>query len=90
MYHRVINCNDRVGEDFWSLLGHYAGISFLAHLSRRLKWAFLITICPLSFVVVVVVVNYSHFLLLLQNHWTNFTKTWYKASLGDTNSILFK
>ena len=28
----------------------------LAHLSRRLKWAFLIKICPLSVVVVVVVV----------------------------------
>ena len=57
----------------------------LAHLSRRLKWAFLIKICPLSvvidvgFVVVVVgvvvgvvVVNFSHFHLLLQNHWTKF------------------
>ena len=30
-------------------------ISFLAHLRRRLKWAFLITICPSSVVVVVVV-----------------------------------
>ena len=30
--------------------------SFLAHLSRRLKWAFLIKFCPLSVVVVVVVV----------------------------------
>ena len=48
---------------------------------------FLITICPLSFVVVVVV-NFSHFLLLLQNHWTNFNETWYKASLDDRDSIL--
>ena len=40
---------------------------FLAHLSRRLKCAFLITICQLS-VIVVVVVNFSHFHLLLQNH----------------------
>ena len=33
------------------------------HLSRRLMWAFLIKICPLSVVVVavVVVVNFSHF-----------------------------
>ena len=29
---------------------------FLAHLSKRLKWAFLITICPLSILIVVVVV----------------------------------
>ena len=39
---------------------------------------FLIKICPLSVVVVVlvvvvgVVVNFSHFHLLLQNHWANF------------------
>ena len=48
---------------------------FLSHLSRKLKWAFLIKICPLSVVVdgvvvvVVVVVNFSHFHLLLQNHY---------------------
>ena len=43
----------------------YTG-NFLAHLSRRLKWAFLIKICPLPVVVVVIVVvvvvaNFSHF-----------------------------
>ena len=46
-------------------------VSFLAHLSQRLRWAFLIKICPLSVIVVdivVVVVNFSHFHLLLQNH----------------------
>ena len=62
---------------------------FLAHLSRRLKWAFLIKICPLS-VVVVVVVNFSHFHLLLQNHWANFNQNWHKASLGKGDSSLFK
>ena len=56
---------------------------FLAHLSRRLNWAFLIIICRLSVVVVVVVVvNFSSFLLLLQNQWANFNQTTYKASLG--------
>ena len=64
-------------------------VSFLAHLSRRLKWAFLIKICPLS-VVVVVVVNFSHFHLLLQNHWANFNQTWHKAPLGKGDSSLFK
>ena len=49
--------------------------------SQRLKWAFLITICLLS-VVVVVVVNFSHFLLLLHNHWANFNQT----SLGEGDS----
>ena len=29
----------------------------ITHVSRRLKWAFLITICPISFEVVVIVVN---------------------------------
>ena len=56
---------------------------FLDHLSRRLKWDFLIKICPLSVVVVVVVVvNFSHFHFLLQNHWANFNQTWHKASLS--------
>ena len=60
-------------------------IMLLAHLSRRLKWAFLIKICPLSVVIVVIVVfvvvvgivgvNFSHFNHLLQNHWVNFNQT---------------
>ena len=61
---------------------------FIAHLSRRLKWAFLIKICPLS--VVVVVVNFSHFHLLLKNHWANFNQTWHKVSLGEGDSSLLK
>ena len=40
-----------------------------------LKWAFLIKLCPLSVVVVVVVVNFSGFHLLLQNHLANFNHT---------------
>ena len=61
---------------------------FSAHLNRRLKWAYLITICPLP--VVVVVINFSHFLLLLQNHWTNFNQTWYKPFLGEGDSSSIK
>ena len=73
----------------------YYDETFLAHLSRRLKWAFLIKICPLSVVVVVVVVvvfvvNFSHFHLLLQNHSANFKQTWHKTSLAKRDSNLFK
>ena len=68
----------------------YNLIEFLAHLSRRLMWAFLMKICLLSVVVVVVVVvNFSHF-DLLQNYWANFNQTWHKSSLGDGYSGLFK
>ena len=35
-------------------------------------------------------VNFSHFHLFLQNHWTNFNQTWHKASLGKGDSSLFK
>ena len=35
-------------------------------------------------------VNFSHFHLLLQNHWANFNQTWHKVSLGEGNSSLFK
>ena len=41
-------------------------------------------------VVVDIVVNFSHFCLLLQNHWTNFNQTWHNASLGEGDSSLFK
>ena len=59
-----------------------------------LKWAFLFKICPVYvfvfFVVVGVVVNFSHFNLLFQNHWANFNQTWHKASLGEGDLSLFK
>ena len=58
---------------------------FLAHLSRTLKWAFLIEICQLS----IVVVNFSHFHLLLQNHWANFNHIWHKASMNEGDLSLF-
>ena len=35
-------------------------------------------------------VNFSHFHLLLQNHWANFNQTWHDASLGEGDSRLFK
>ena len=71
-------------------------LSNLAHLGWRLKWAFLIKICPLSVVVVgdlvgvVVVVNFSHFYLHLPNHWTNINQTWHNVSLGEGDSSLSK
>ena len=56
---------------------------FLIHLSWRLKWVFLITICLLSvlLVFVIVVVNFSYFHLFLHNHRANFNQTWLKHSL---------
>ena len=35
-------------------------------------------------------VNFSHFQLLLNNHWANFNQSWHKASLGKGNSKLLK
>ena len=64
---------------------------FLAHLSWKFKWAFLITYRPSSVCPSVYLsVNFSHFHLLLQNHWANFNQTWHKVSLGEGNSSLFK
>ena len=40
--------------------------------------------------IVIVVVNFQHFHLLLQNNWTNFNQTWLKLSLGEGDSSLFK
>ena len=58
------------------------------HLSRRLKCTIVITRCPSSVRPSVVrpsvvrpsvVVNFSHFRLLLYNHWTEFNETWQEA-----------
>ena len=51
----------------------------IAHLSWKLKWAFLIACRPS--------VNFSHF-HLLQNHCANFNQTWHKASFGEGDSNL--
>ena len=62
-------------------------LTFLAHLSWKLKWAFLIACRPSSVCPSVCLsVNFSHFHLLLQNHWANFNQTWHKASLGEGDS----
>ena len=50
------------------------GVSFLAHLSQRLKWAIVIAHRPSSFRR-----KLSHFRLLLWNRWTEFNETWRKA-----------
>ena len=48
----------------------------LANLSRRFKWPFLTKMCPLSgvvvLVVVIIVVKFSYFHLFIHNHWANF------------------
>ena len=48
------------------------------HLSRRLKRTIVITRCPS---VRLSVINFSHFRLLLWNHWTEFNKTWQEARI---------
>lgn len=57
-------------------------LCFLAYLSQRLKWTFLIKICPFSVVVIGdgfvaddVVLNISYFHLFLKNHRVNFNQT---------------
>ena len=58
---------------------------FLAHLSRRLKWAIVIARRPS-----VVVHKLSHFQLLLQNHLMDFDETWYAWSThGPLQVLLF-
>ena len=54
-----------------------ASVAFLVHLSRRLKVTIVIMCCPS--VRRPSVVNFSHFRLLLWNHWTEFNETWQEA-----------
>ena len=71
-------------------LYNYWNSVFIAHLSWKPKWAFLITCRPSSVrPSVCLSVNFSHF-HLLQNHWANFNQTWHKVSLCEGDSSLFK
>ena len=54
-----------------SIMQSWFHVTFLAHLSQRLKWVLPIQICLLS---VLAVVNISHYYLLLQNHCANFNE----------------
>ena len=58
-------------------------VFLLAHLSWKLKWAFLIAFRSSS-------VNFPYFGLLLKNRWANFNQPWHKAYLGEGDSSLFK
>ena len=69
---------------------------FLVHLSRRLKCTIVIMRCPSSVVRPSVrrpsvVVNFSHFQLLLWNHWTEFDETLQegKISTSSTKFVFF-
>jgi hypothetical protein len=56
--------------------------SFLAHLSWKLMWAFLIAHCPsVSLSVCLSVCKLLPFQLVFQNHWANFNKTCFLKSL---------
>ena len=59
-----------------------AQVSFSDHLSS--------VVCLSVCLSVRLSVNFSHFHLLLQNHWANFNQTWHKASLGEGDASLFK
>ena len=61
----------------------FADVWFVGHLSWKPKWAFLIACSP------ALSVHFSHFRLLLKNHWVNFNQTWHKAPLGGGHSRFF-
>jgi hypothetical protein len=64
---------------------------FLADLSWKLKWAFLIACRPSSVCpsVLRLSVRLLHF-QLLQNCWANFNQSWHRLSLGKGSSELYK
>ena len=84
MHQNDLKCGDLV--DFVASKSHFVlwKWRFLAHLSRRLKWAIVIAHCPVSVRPSVVVRpsvrrKLSHFRLLLWNRWTEFNETWQEA-----------
>ena len=65
-------------------------VSFSDHLSFVVCLSVRLSVRPSVRPSVCLSVNFSHFHLLLFNHWANFTQTWHKASLGEGDSSLFK
>ena len=71
-------------------------VVFLAHLTRSLKWVFLIKTCPLSVVVIVIRLRCCHcrklstFPSSSPKPLANFNQTLQNAFLGEGDSILFK
>ena len=61
---------------FFSLNQHYNIIICVFWFELFLRWA----MWPMGLL----------FCLLLNNHWANFNQTWYKASLSEGNSNMFK
>ena len=62
---------------------------YLAHLSRKLKWAVLIKSCP-SLLLLSLLLSLTFHIFILQNHWANFNQTWHKAYLVKGDSSLSK
>ena len=70
----------RQGDTLKPLPFSFYFVSFLVHLSRRLKCTIVITRCPsVRPSVRLSVVNFSHFQLLLWNCWMEFNETWQEA-----------
>ena len=86
--------NIRVGRSgkYFNFIFYYF---FLAHLSRRLRWAIVIahrpwSVCPSVRPSVIVVRKLSYFQLLLQNRLKDFDETWYARSIhGPLQVLLF-
>ena len=70
-------CPNKIGTN-WPNFGQFVP-TFLVHLSRRLKCTIVIMCCASSVRPSSVFVNFSHFRLLLWNHWMEFDKTWQEA-----------
>ena len=94
-----------VGEIQLSLCGFHSRVSFLkiyyvvfsspelkaqVSFSDHLSSVVCLSVRPSVCLSVRLSVNFTHFHLLLQNHWAKFNQTWHKASLGKGDSSLFK
>ena len=77
------HCITRFAKILFSSPELKAQVSFSDHLSSVVCLSVRLPSVCLS-------VNFSHFHLLLQNHWAVFNQTWHKVSLGEGDSSLFK
>jgi len=62
-------------------IGYTDWLFLLAHLTQRVRWAIAITWRPSSSSPSSVV-SFSHFNLLLRNHWAKWNQTWQECTSG--------
>ena len=85
-WRRKVQCNSRL----FLCINYVAQLCIISSPELKAQVSFSDHLSSVVCLSVRLSVNFSHFHLLLQNHWANFNQTWHKVSQGEGDSNLFK